>query len=381
MSDFINSIVEAVKGRIIPPSSPRHPKYAEWKAAQPKKERAKPAKVENPVSVHDLNAAMGASHPDTDAYDHLAKKFPALHNATGKTGSKLMDAMHKAAKSAGHKDYHAFEDSWKKEMSESAELDESAYKNTFKVSGTYKDKDGNVASVSHNVPFAKDSVHAKSLSNATMSKKFVGYKANKATLVKEEVELIEDEHKFENHKYLGTFKTDKGRELILRRNKAMPSQHSIVANNDQYSVVHQGDMASCFRHLKSINAVPQMPAVKEETELQEENGYPKGHTIEAYGVKGMKSTSWRKSFKHADHLNDWAEKNSAEVHGMRELEHTKGESKMNESAKETHEKDASAYKLSNIAAQRVLAKLKDKVQSKSTDTKPVSGELPKQNED
>lgn len=48
-----------------------------------------------------------------------------------------------------------------------------------------------------------------------------------------------------------------------------------------------------------------------------------GHTIEAHGVKGMKSTPWRKTFKHADHLNDWAEKNDADVHGTRDLEQSK----------------------------------------------------------
>jgi hypothetical protein len=34
----------------------------------------------------------------------------------------------------------------------------------------------------------------------------------------------------------------------------------------------------------------------------------------------MKRTPWRKTFKHADHLNDWAEKNDADVHGTRDLE-------------------------------------------------------------
>jgi len=57
--------------------------------------------------------------------------------------------------------------------------------------------------------------------------------------------------------------------------------------------------------------------VKEDTQMDEA---AQGHTIEAHGVKGMKSTPWRKTFKHADHLNDWAEKNDAEVHGTRDLE-------------------------------------------------------------
>ncbi len=42
--------------------------------------------------------------------------------------------------------------------------------------------------------------------------------------------------------------------------------------------------------------------------------------VEAYGVKGMKSTPWRKTFRDANALATWAEKNSAEVHGTRSVE-------------------------------------------------------------
>lgn len=45
----------------------------------------------------------------------------------------------------------------------------------------------------------------------------------------------------------------------------------------------------------------------------------KGHKIEAYGVKGMKSASWRKTFKDEDALDKWVDANDAEVHGTREL--------------------------------------------------------------
>jgi hypothetical protein len=59
-------------------------------------------------------------------------------------------------------------------------------------------------------------------------------------------------------------------------------------------------------------------AMKEESELEEA---AKGHTIEAHGIKGMKGTPWRKTFKSVDHMNDWADKNdSVEVHGTRDLE-------------------------------------------------------------
>jgi hypothetical protein len=39
--------------------------------------------------------------------------------------------------------------------------------------------------------------------------------------------------------------------------------------------------------------------------------------LEAYGVKGLKSTPWRKSFKDFDALQRWAEKNDAEIHAYR----------------------------------------------------------------
>jgi hypothetical protein len=43
-------------------------------------------------------------------------------------------------------------------------------------------------------------------------------------------------------------------------------------------------------------------------------------SIEAYGVKGMKSTPWRKTFKSAEALDAWVEKHGAEVYGIRELD-------------------------------------------------------------
>jgi hypothetical protein len=41
--------------------------------------------------------------------------------------------------------------------------------------------------------------------------------------------------------------------------------------------------------------------------------------IEAHGVKGMKSTPWRKTFKSVEALNAWVEKNGAEVYGILEI--------------------------------------------------------------
>jgi hypothetical protein len=49
---------------------------------------------------------------------------------------------------------------------------------------------------------------------------------------------------------------------------------------------------------------------------------PAGPRIEAYGVKGMKSTPWRKEFKSRKHLDDWMTKQDgdAEIHGTSEME-------------------------------------------------------------
>jgi hypothetical protein len=41
---------------------------------------------------------------------------------------------------------------------------------------------------------------------------------------------------------------------------------------------------------------------------------------EAYGVKGMNSTQWRKEFKSYEEAEKWADKNNAEIQGFREKE-------------------------------------------------------------
>ena len=60
---------------------------------------------------------------------------------------------------------------------------------------------------------------------------------------------------------------------------------------------------------------------KEEAELDEA---AQGHTIEAHGIRGMKRTAWRKTFKSHEHLSKWADANdSVEVHATRDLEQAK----------------------------------------------------------
>ena len=43
-------------------------------------------------------------------------------------------------------------------------------------------------------------------------------------------------------------------------------------------------------------------------------------SIEAYGVKGMKSVPWCEKFKSIEALNAWVEKTGAEVYAIREME-------------------------------------------------------------
>lgn len=42
--------------------------------------------------------------------------------------------------------------------------------------------------------------------------------------------------------------------------------------------------------------------------------------LEAYGVKGVKSRPWSRTFRNADHLARWCEENDAEVQGTREVD-------------------------------------------------------------
>lgn len=54
--------------------------------------------------------------------------------------------------------------------------------------------------------------------------------------------------------------------------------------------------------------------------LSEAAKKPKEPKVEAYGVKGMKSTKWRKIFKNAAALNQWCDANGADVHGQSNID-------------------------------------------------------------
>jgi len=46
----------------------------------------------------------------------------------------------------------------------------------------------------------------------------------------------------------------------------------------------------------------------------------KMNQIEAYGVRGLESKTWRRKFVDEEAMLKWAEKHDAEVHGTRMLE-------------------------------------------------------------
>jgi hypothetical protein len=107
----------------------------------------------------------------------------------------------------------------------------------------------------------------------------------------------------------------------------MKSFHTHMADHhDAMSEWHdsKGRSASADKHAdKAEYHHEKSLTVKEEVDLNEA-GIPKNHTIEAHGIRGMKSTPWRKTFKNHEHLSDWADKNdSVEVHATRDLDQAK----------------------------------------------------------
>lgn len=107
----------------------------------------------------------------------------------------------------------------------------------------------------------------------------------------------------------------------------MKSFHAHMADHhDAMSEWHdsKGRSASADKHADKAEMHHEKSlTVKEDNDLNEDR-IPKNHTIEAHGIRGMKATPWRKTFKNHEHLSDWADKNdSVEVHATRDLEQAK----------------------------------------------------------
>jgi hypothetical protein len=150
-----------------------------------------------------------------------------------------------------------------------------------------------------------DSFKAKYGSRA----KDVMYATATKMAMKEEVEQIDEDAPLKHHTA-----------IVSYRKNGDPHRRYEA----RFKTTHNGGKEETEKRVKTAFAAKGRSVyniVHEEVALDEA---AQGHTIEAHGIKGMKGTPWRKTFKHEDHLNDWADKNdSVEVHGVRDLEHVK----------------------------------------------------------
>ena len=132
-------------------------------------------------------------------------------------------------------------------------------------------------------------------------------------------------HMANHHESMGQWHESKGRHSAADREYAKGEEHhekSLKPDNSR-TVGAKNESAIC-------SACQSDPCICDDS-----HGFvaeaAKGHTIEAHGIRGMKGTPWRKTFKSHEHLSDWADKNdSVEVHATRELDGVK--KKTNEEA-------------------------------------------------
>jgi hypothetical protein len=132
-------------------------------------------------------------------------------------------------------------------------------------------------------------------------------------------------HMSNHHESMGQWHESKGRHSAADREYAKAEEHhekSLKPDNSR-TVGVKNESAIC-------NQCQSDPCICDDS-----HGFvseaAQGHTIEAHGIRGMKGTPWRKTFKSHEHLSDWADKNdSIEVHASRELDGVK--KKTNEEA-------------------------------------------------
>ena len=125
-------------------------------------------------------------------------------------------------------------------------------------------------------------------------------------------------HMSNHHESMGQWHESKGRHSAADREYAKGEEHhekSLKPDNSR-TVGAKNESAICI-HCQSDPCI-----------CDDSHGFvseaAQGHTIEAHGIRGMKGTAWRKTFKNHEHLSDWADKNdSVEVHATRDLEQAK----------------------------------------------------------
>lgn len=122
-------------------------------------------------------------------------------------------------------------------------------------------------------------------------------------------------HMASHHESMGQWHESKGRHSAADREYAKGEEHhekSLKPDNSR-TVGAKNESTIC-------SACQSDPCICDDS-----HGFvseaAKGHTIEAHGIRGMKGTPWRKTFKSHEHLSDWADKNdSVEVHATRDLD-------------------------------------------------------------
>jgi len=195
--------------------------------------------------------------------------------------------------------------------------------------------------------------------------------AKKARSVKESEEIDEGgPHTFVN--VATSTKIIKQAETALAANPNM--FHGAAAGNKTLIAVHKKHIAKHAVHVaesedqaarailkKRLKGLSAFFARRDKGALVEMHSIPSNHTIEAQGIRGMKATPWRKSFKNHDHLAKWADENdSVEVHGTRDLDRVKNDAHKNESETVTEGIGQLMQKSSATRVAKLLAKLKAK---------------------
>jgi hypothetical protein len=138
-------------------------------------------------------------------------------------------------------------------------------------------------------------------------------------LISDAIEYQEKKKKNESVEELEETELEEGMQMFAKRkypDAVYKGEYAIVKHGDKLTTVKKilddGKLGPAEKVMTSLLSITSR-SVKEETELEEaEIKKP----IEAYGVKGMKSTKWRKTFKSLAELEKWADANDAEVIGI-----------------------------------------------------------------
>ena len=159
-------------------------------------------------------------------------------------------------------------------------------------------------------------------------------------------------HMSNHHEAMGRWHDDKGRHSSADREYAKAEDHhekglaaskvpSRSLKSEEFEIDEATDKVTQRRILAqkqrlAVGAIAKEAAKRRELERKQSLARSKriseaeldeaaqGHTIEAHGIRGMKATPWRKTFKNHEHLEKWADANdSVEVHATRDLEQAK----------------------------------------------------------